>query len=241
MKRTFDEVVQSFHHSPDRGRAVELFDEWLSSTSPTVNELHAFCRMAMVDEAVRSGFAALREKKPAVVDMVLRGFDDGEFPRVGAEPPSAESLDLLWIEFFVTGSLVPVQRIVAVLDEPDVVRRKLAAWLKETRAGLFGRTRIERFLPVFARAAFPVDVESATIDGPVDLDLSVALAARAGKLKFAELPVPLTTEELLRLAAKSAAVWSLRAVAGTHPAIAQVCQVESQRVGGAGRLLLRSP
>lgn len=239
-KPTFDEVVQSFHRAPDRRRAVELFEEWLSSTNPSVIELHAFCRMAMVDEVVRSGIAALRENKPKIVDLVLEGFANPEFPRVGEAPPSAESLDLLWVEYFVTGSLAAVQRIVGVLDEPDLVRTKLAEWLTRTRAGLFGRMRIERFVPVFARCAFPVELESTTIGGPLDLDLSVALAARAGKLKFTELPVPLANEELLRIAAKSAAVWSLRAIATTHPEIAQLCEAESQRTGGAGRLLLRA-
>jgi hypothetical protein len=176
---TFDAVVQSFHHAPDRRGAVELFDEWLSSPNPTVGELHAFCRMAMVDEALRSGFAALREKKPAVVDLVLEGFADPQFPRVGGGPLSGEALDLLWIEFFVTGSLTPVLRIVEVLDEPDIVRAKLAAWLTKTRSGFLGRMRVERLAPLFARCAFPVDLESATIAGPVDLDLSVAFAARA--------------------------------------------------------------
>jgi hypothetical protein len=76
------------------------------------------------------------------------------------------------------------------------------------------------------------------IDGPLDVDLSVALATRAGQIKFVELPVPLSDAEAIRIAAKSAAVWSLRANAAEHPPVAQLCERESTKEGGAARLLL---
>ena len=133
------------------------------------------------------------------------------------------------------GNLAPVLRIVGVLDEPDLVRAKLAQWLREMGTGFFGKRTLGRFAPVFARCMIPVRLEARAIDGPLDVDLSVALAARAGKLKFAELPVPLSGAELLRIAAKSAAVWSLRANAAVHVRVAELCEIEATKQGGAAR------
>jgi hypothetical protein len=157
---------------------------------------------------------------------------------VGEGPPTPEELDLLWVTFFVTGDLAPVLRLVGVLDEPDLVRAKLSDWLRETGDGFFGKRKLARFVPVFARCAIPVRVDALEIGGPLDLDVSVALAARAGQLKFTELPVPISRAEALRIAAKSAAVWSLRVNAAAHAPVARVCALEATKPGGAARLLL---
>jgi hypothetical protein len=236
----FDQVLQSFYRAPDAVAAVQLFEAWLSSTNPSVIDLHTFTRMAARSEQVRAGIEALRSTKPAVVDAVLKGFDDPAFPRVGNGPPTPEEMDLLWVEFFVTGSTKPVLRLVRILDEPDLARARLTQWLKETGTGFFGKRKLARFLPVFARCMIPVVVEARAIDGPLDVDLSIALAARAGRLKFAELPIPLSQSELVRIAAKSAAVWSLNANAVTHQPVKEVCAVEATRPGGAARVLLAS-
>ena len=79
------------------------------------------------------------------------------------------------------------------------------------------------------------------IDGLVDLDLHVALLARSGNLKFDDLPVHLSSEELLRLAMKSAALWSLKSFAQRNQIVARLCHEESKKPGGAARLRLASP
>ncbi len=236
----FDQVLQSFYRAPDAPAAVQLFEAWLASTTPTVLELHTFARMAASSEQVRAGIEALRSKKPAVVDAVLKGFDDPAFPHVGDSPPVPEEMDLLWVEFFVTGSVEPVLRIVRILDEPDLTRTRLTQWLKDTGTGFFGKRKRAGYVPVFARCRIPVLLEASDIDGPLDIDLSVALAARAGHLKFAELPIPLSPAEVVRIAAKSAAVWSLKANAATHPLVKELCSVEAKKPGGAARSLLAS-
>ena len=206
-----DDLVQSFYRKPDVARAVRAFEGWLRSGESNLGDLHAFTWMAQVAGDVRAAFESVRSTRPRMVDAVLRGFSDPTFPRVAEGPPRIEDLDLLWVEFFITGSLAPVLRIIGVLDEPDVVRAKLSEWLKETGRGFFGKRTLARFLPVLARCAIPIRLQSLDIGGPLDVDLSVALTAKAGQLKFAELPVELSQAELLRIVAKSAAIWSLRA------------------------------
>lgn len=235
---TLDAVIQSFYRAPDPQRAIRAFDAFLTAPQLSVSTLHAFSRMAIRSPEIREGFASMRSRNPRVVDAILRGFDDPEFPRVGSGAPSPEEMDLLWVEFFITGDLAPVRRVLGILDEPDRVREHLTAWLRETGTGFWGKRKFARFLPVFSRCAFPIRFEQSSIDGPVDLDLSVALTAKAGQLKFAELPFQLSTLELTRIAAKSAALWSLRTLAASHPVIADFCEQESGRPGGAARLHL---
>ena len=85
------------------------------------------------------------------------------------------------------------------------------------------------------RCLFPIDYDQRSIDGPLDLDLHVALLARDGKLKFAELPVLLSTKELLQLGMKSAALWSLLSMAQQHESVALLCVQESPKPGSAAQ------
>lgn len=233
-----DQAIQNFYRAPEPGPLLAAVDGFLAAPTPSLIVVAALARMAMVSPEVRRGLEARRSVQPRFIDAVLRGFDDPQFPRVGDGPPSPEELDLLWVEFFVTGASAPLLRVVGVLDEPDLVRAKLEAWLRELGTGFFARRTFERFAPVFERCAFPVRFADSRVDGPVDLDLSVALTARAGKLKFAELPFPLTAPELVRIAAKSAAVWSLRDLSTRHERVAAVCREAARAPGGAARRLL---
>lgn len=131
-----------------------------------------------------------------------------------------------------------MRRIVAVLDEPDLVRERLTSWLQHIGIGPEGGTEFMKYLPLFQRVAFPIVFSESRVDGPVDLDLTVAITARNGQLQFTELPFELTKPEQIRIAAKGAAVWSLRGIGARHEVIAQVCAEESTKPGGAARLLL---
>ncbi|MGV3624855.1 MAG: hypothetical protein ACO1OB_28805 [Archangium sp.] len=228
--RDFDEVLQSFYREPDVASALEAFDEVSREPESQLYTLYAFTLMAKVNTDFRAG---LTSRHGQLVDAVLRGV-----PPLEDAPPGPEALDLLWTEFFVTGSLDPVRRIVAVLDEPDLVRERLTSWLQHIGIGPEGGTEFMKYLPLFQRLAFPIVFSESRVDGPVDLDLTVAITARNGQLQFTELPIELTKPELIRIAAKGAAVWSLRGIGARHEVIAKVCAEESKKPGGAARLLL---
>lgn len=186
----------------------------------------------------RSGFAALAPLQPKYVAALLEGSRNPQFPRVSPHMTEPVDLDLLWSEFLVTGDTTPVHRVVAVLDWPDLVRARLTTWLQETGTGFFGRRTIAKFQPLLTRCSFPINYETRTVEGPLDCDIHVALSAKQGNLKFAELPFPLAHEELIRLAMKSSAVWSLRALAQQHELVARICDEEATRPGGAARVHL---
>jgi hypothetical protein len=151
---------------------------------------------------------------------------------------SPEVLDQLWSHFGETGDLAAVRRMVSVLDGKDVVRERLQTWLAKTHNWAESPDREYRQLLI--RCTFPIDYERRFIDGPVDLDLHVALLARSGELKFDELPINLSPQDVIRLAMKSAALWSIRSFAEQNQLVARLCKEESLKPGGAARKHLAS-
>jgi hypothetical protein len=194
-------------------------------------------RIAELSPPARDGFAALRERRPQYVDRLLQGSGAAGFPRPHVSDIGPLDLDLLWAEFFATGDTAPVLRIISVLDGKDLVRERLDQWLRDN-SGFWGRRRIAKFRPLLIRCVFPVDYENCRMEEGVDLDLPVALNAKNPQLRFDELPIKLSIPECIRLAVKSAAVWSLRSIAEKHERVAEICAVEAKRPGGMARQLL---
>ena len=147
-------------------------------------------------------------------------------------------LDALWSAYKETGNLDYPLRVLSVLDWDDGVRSRIRSWLAHLPEGYCDTPECVAFQVRFVRWTMPIDCTNKRIDGPVDLDLHVALLAKSGALKFSELPVTLTKVETLRLAMKSAAIWSLMSFATEDSAVAKLCQTEAAKSGGAARLLL---
>ncbi len=146
---------------------------------------------------------------------------------------SPEKLDQLWLGYEETGNPEFVRKIVSTLDGEDKVRTLMEKWFINVSAREF-----EEYLPKLADWMFPLQPESRTIDSPLDLDIHVALLAKAGKLKFKDLPVEVPQKDLVRLAIKSAALWSLVSMSRQNEEVSKICKVESKVRGGAARLHL---
>jgi hypothetical protein len=171
--------------------------------------------------------SSVRPDSPLTSDRLLRASIDS--PMV---------LDRLWAEFIDTGNVAAVLRVVSVLDWEDRVRTRLQSWLSAIRPEMWTRAPFKDYQQLLIRCSFPINYDLRSIDGPVDLDVHVALLARHGDLKFADLPVALSSQELLSLSMKSASLWSLLAMAKQHQVVANVCDQEAKKSGGAARLLL---
>ena len=147
-------------------------------------------------------------------------------------------LDALWKAYEDTKDLEYVKRVLRVLDGNDGIRSRIESWLSQLPDNFAAEPEYKVFQQRFISWTMPVDLSKKTIDGPVDLDLHVALLARQGQLKFDELPVTLDGQDLIRLAMKSAAFWSLTSLASRDPVVADFCEAEATRPGGAARQLL---
>jgi putative NIF3 family GTP cyclohydrolase 1 type 2 len=85
-------------------------------------------RKFLQDCAANSKFGAEKD----VIDKILAGPIPAPLDIFQRPIEGGWDLDLLWIEFFVTGSPRPVLRIVDVLEWPDRLRGKLSAWMEST-------------------------------------------------------------------------------------------------------------
>lgn len=164
--------------------------------------------------------------------------ESGQLHLLTAPIDHPEMLDRLWSHFSSTGDLTAVYRIVSVLDWPDLVRQRLNKWLTDTPDEMWTDDRYHDCQQLFIQCVFPINCANRTIDGPLDLDLHVALMAQSGNLQFKELPIDLSPSELVRAAMKSAALWSLRSFSQHNHIVARLCDEEATKPGGAARALL---
>lgn len=156
-------------------------------------------------------------------------------------------LDLLWAEFSFNGSLQAVSTIIQVLDWPDIIREKLDAWLRSDHWPIFSgisrllrRRRLERLQYI---AGIECDSDGRRIETNVDLDcLSTVQGMEFRDDRFNEirkvLPIDLSEEEVIHVAVKGTAKWSLIGYARRHPSVLQKCEEEIQRRDGSARLAL---
>jgi hypothetical protein len=84
-------------------------------------------------------------------------------------------------------------------------------------------------------------VAAKTILTDADLDcLCFSIAERRFPI-FKHLPFTLPQEDLIALATKGSALWSLRLNATEHARVAEICRAEKDRPGGAARRRLTEP
>jgi hypothetical protein len=139
----------------------------------------------------------------------------------------------------VTGEPAPIERLFTVLDQEDRIRQKLEAWLLET--SLLGGSKRRGTASALADAGLVVDLERRVVVSPGDLDcLCFQIAERRVRI-FPMLPFSIDATDAMILGTKGSALWSLRLNSRAHERVAQICRVEAQRPGGAGRLLTIEP
>ena len=141
-------------------------------------------------------------------------------------------LDQLWEAYINTKNTDFVLKIISVLDWEDNARKYLEAWVKNAPL-----SELTQYIQKLSDWFIPVNPINRTIDGPVDLDIHIALLALNEELNLNELPVQIPQEGLIKLTMKNAALWSL-SMSQQHPEVAEICNRESQVAGGASRIHL---
>ena len=203
--------------------------------------LYFYARIIREYADIESKFKTLAQSESARGEVAQKLFKLSSRPEM-PDPLTMDldsvSMDMLWMEYSATGNASAVRRIVSVLDWDDVVRARLNPWLQKGPPKLFGRKKYEATCRLLYDCLFPIDFERRIIDEPVDLDLHVAASFQSGALKADQLPIQLSGEEWQKLGTKSAAIWSLSSFASEDPKVAEICEEEAGRPGGAGRLQL---
>ena len=126
-------------------------------------------------------------------------------------------LDYLWCEFFLTGNVEAIRKIIEVLKWPDRIRSRLNRWLQDPTHGALSVWRKKRIAKQLAHATGIVcDVHAKSLETDDDLDclcfagrdIRPRNAEEFGKLRAA-LPIELSDDDANYIATKGAAKWSL--------------------------------
>jgi hypothetical protein len=203
------------------------------------------------DEATRQFVASrLADDRFRALRRQMRDIAEGEtgaaIAPLVAPGLRAHDLDLSWAEFFVKGNTAPVERIIAVLDWPDVVRERIERGLRQPTivrflgAGLRQSWRPSVPSRVIRRLGIAVDWRRRVVETPDDLDwLCLAPVFFDQPSPAWRLISPYLSEEQRGIASiRGAAIWSLGANAIEHVLVLETCESRLATRNGPTRLTL---
>lgn len=249
-KEQFEKLLAAFYLEGTPDLAVTALSYWLSSSDLEQQDEVQVELQKRLFRLIRRRFPEVRARwldlsesstpwgRQFVTEICTESLPE-------ARPPiqTAEDLDVRWAEFLVSGETQPIEEIVAVLSWPDRLRARIEAFLSERRRFdfLFGGERRRRMLGKLAALEIGSDESLQKLECPFDLDCialmnGMAVDAERCKILQAALPKPLEASDLLYLATKATAKWSLWSNARQHPRVLAVCVDALGRVSGAPRL-----
>lgn len=183
----------------------------------------------------------LNEKQD--IQNVLKGSIPVKFSPLTREVKDGVDLDFLWAEFIVTGKKEPVVKIIDVLERPDIFQSRLQAWLRENHS-----KKEKQFLDGMLNQELRMDinVDQPTLTGAADLDnlFSAQMQSqptdpeRRESIKRMRKMLNISDDDLLYMAVKGAAMWSLRSNSQQHPKVFEYCKQEFERREGKGKIEL---
>lgn len=261
-EQNLNRVLQTFYRDPNTDAAVNALAYALELPNFQDSSIaFGFMRIAAKFPEVKAEFETLAKGSDhaEIIHSLLTANSEAVTASLYEEPIThPEELDFLWAEFGITGDPKAVYKIIGVLDYQDRARVLLQDWLDQAKGKVqFQRTEkgfsvkqaapllakgteisVNDVVGLFVRCGFPIDYEQLHVQGPLDIDIQVAIKAKNGELKFDELPFELPGDVTLLLAIKHAAVWSLRSCSSWNERVAEICAAESQKPGGAARSLI---
>lgn len=212
--------------------------------NPTIMIL--FIRIAEVYAAVQEDLAQRRltaqEKEAAAIKLILE--PPAELRDAAYLPDAIESpgeMDLCWGEFLVTGKTDIVVRIIEVLDREDFTRQFIQEQIQSSDAESLSLDDSERtdLAQVGITLGLEADEGPDVVLSEGDVDILLWFGVKNGNETCSKVLKSLPEPKAIHVANKGAAIWSLQANAQQHGAIRLLCEEESARPGGFGRLLIR--
>lgn len=243
----FEQVAAGVYRRPDPEviwRALQhAVETELMVENPTIMIL--FIRIAEVYSAVQEDLkerlATSNEKEVAAIKLILE--PPPELRAAAYLPDAIESpgeMDLCWGEFLVTGKTEIILRVIEVLDREDFTRQFIQEQLQSSDAESLSLDDSERT----ASAQVGITLGLEADEGPDvvlsegDVDILLWFGVKNGSEVCSKILKALPEPKLMHVANKGAAIWSLQANAQQHGAIRLLCEEESARPGGFGRLLI---
>ena len=247
-KDSFERVAAGFYRDADLAAAAEALAYALESGvfQEHGTLLAMFARMAELHPEVKARFRqllspSLDAEQRGIVRLMVDLPDQFKDARYLLKPISGpEDLDLCWGEFLVTGSVEVVKRIVAVLDWKDLTRALIdEALLAPDAGGLrLSDAQWQSFRELGILIGTVDAVRHPHVAVPGDIDLLIWRGLQKKHEASVALVRQLQQDQVLHVATKGAALWSLRSNAEQHPSVKALCEAEAGVPGGAGRRYL---
>ncbi|MDD5014375.1 MAG: hypothetical protein PHW73_04640, partial [Atribacterota bacterium] len=158
------------------------------------------------------------------------------------EVQDASELDFLWAEFMITGNARVVQKIIDILEWPDHTRNKLNDYLKEVNLEKEKEGLVDLLASDYKIVCNMSNQEVVTQD---DLDIMIAASLQQQRIKSESFQkvknaLNLTKEDILYMATKGIANWSLTSNAQQHKKVFEICDAEISKRSGSVKIgLLR--
>lgn len=229
-----DEFFAGFYRDPDPRVAGEALAHVLGLPGPAKdNVLMMFARAAQLSDGVRAEFTALRDREPAVADVVtslLAAAANPAFPdpaRIELTGPG--DLDFLSGEFLLTGAEAPVHRIASVLGRDDRMLAALTAWVAERVYMPWSKAAKSKAMAALIANGIALDADRERLGNALDLDLAVWKLMSGGFKIRAELPFPIPDALINHMMIKGAACWSMQSNANAHPVVRAIYEALPDR------------
>ncbi len=168
------------------------------------------------NEAFRDVWPEIEEIQAALSDQSLK------LPR-DREPRTPLDLDLLWIDFYVTGDYPPIEKILNVLDRPDVIRTRIQKVIASNpQAG----TDLEPVLQTLGMT----DPKNPALLSELDLDYLASVRRPGAKGEIADAltslneKLGLTREDWTGIVMKGAANWSMSSNSRQHRRLVELLE-----------------
>ncbi|HOW36573.1 MAG TPA: hypothetical protein PL155_09220 [Candidatus Omnitrophota bacterium] len=172
------------------------------------------------------------KEKGDIENILTRGIPISYNP-LKREVKDGVDLDALWAEFFVTGEKEPIVKIVDVLTREDRFKNKLRSWMSEKHT----KREIRNLNTLVSGTMIKVDLENGQLDSDGDMDClySASLSNPGIEMQRSKTGIQirkilgLSQDDLVYMATKGAAMWSLKANAEQHPKVLEYCKQEFAR------------
>jgi len=156
------------------------------------------------------------------------------------EVSDASDLDFLWAEFVITGDENAVKKIISVLGWPDRFRKKLSDYLKSAIA----KSEKEAIVNILDKDYnVKCDISAQLIDSFEDLDIFISSHLQSQKDRIERFQkickaLNLTEKDILYMAIKGSAEWSLASNAQQHKKVFEICDMEIRNYAGSAKIKL---
>jgi hypothetical protein len=213
----------------------------LAAENPTI--MMIFVRIAEVYPQIREYLSgcvpAANEDQQKALSLILdppEGVREAEY--LPDEIQSPGEMDLCWGEFLVTGSLDPIEKVMVVLDREDLTRGIIDELLTPPESPQLVLDDAEREELATIGIALGLADKRWRIASPGDIDILLWFGLKDQNVTCARIAAAMSQDQLVHLANKGAALWSLRANAEQHGKIRLYCEQQARKDGGIGRQLI---